>query len=130
MCIRDRLYAAERLTLNKKMMMEKLEVTKRKILRKILGSIKDGEQYTRRHNNELCTRVEKITDVIRKRRIIFYRHVQRMNPDRLTRKIFNYFKKLKMCNTWFKEREKDIEAVSYTHLDVYKRQVLCLLLFL
>ena len=35
-----------------------------------------------------------------------------------------------MSNKWFKEAEKDIdelqitqEAVSYTHLDVYKRQV-------
>ena len=56
------------------MMMEELEVTERKILRKILGSIKDGEQYRRRHDNELYTRVEKITDVIGKRRITFYGH--------------------------------------------------------
>ena len=73
------------------------------MVRKILESIKDGEQYRRRHNNELYTRVEKITDIIRKRRITFYGHVQRINPDSLIGKLFNYFKKLKMSNTWFKD---------------------------
>ena len=48
---------------------------------------KRQEQYTRRHNNESYTRVEKITDVIRKRRITFYKYIPRMNPDILTGKI-------------------------------------------
>ena len=43
----EALYVAECLTLNKKIIMEELEVTERKISRKILVSIKDGEQYRR-----------------------------------------------------------------------------------
>ena len=41
-----------------------------------------------------------------------------MNPDRLTGKLFNYFKKLKMSNTWFKETEKDIEELQITQEDI------------
>ena len=58
-------------------------------------------------------------DVIRKGRITtLYGHVQRMNPDRLTGKYFNYFKKLKMSNTWFKETETDIEEFQITQEDI------------
>ena len=60
-----------------------LAITNRRILRKILGPIKEGDQYGR-HNNELYKHFEKITDTIRKRRIAFYRHLQRMTSNSLT----------------------------------------------
>ena len=95
----EALYGAECLTLNKKMM-EELAIAERRILRKILGPIKEGDQYRRRHNNELYKHLEDITDTIRKRRITFYGHLQRMNSNRLTGRIFKYIRKLKMANTW------------------------------
>ena len=57
----------ECLTLNKKMMMEVLAIAERRILRKILGPIKEGDQYRKRHNNELYKHIEKITDTIRRK---------------------------------------------------------------
>ena len=68
----EALYGAGCFTLNKKMMMEELAIAKRRILCKILGPIKEGDQYRRRHNNELYKHTEKITDTIRKRRIASY----------------------------------------------------------
>ena len=51
--------------------MGELAIAERRILRKILGPIKEGDQYRRRHNNELYKHIEKITDTIRKRKIAF-----------------------------------------------------------
>ena len=79
--------------------MEERAIAERRILRKILGPIKEGDQYRRRHNNELYKHIEKITDTIRKR-ISFYGHLQTMNSKRLTGRIFKYSKKLKMANTY------------------------------
>ena len=61
--------------LNKKIMKEELEVSERKTLRTIFGSIKDREQYSKRHNNEMYTRFEKITDVIRKELLLSLIHI-------------------------------------------------------
>ena len=90
----------------------------RRILRKILGPIKEGNQYRRRHNNELYKRIEKITDTIRKRRIAFYGYLQRMDSNRLTERIFKYIRKLKMVNKWISETVKDIEELQITHEDI------------
>ena len=76
-------YVVECVTLNKKVMMEELEIIDRRILSKILGPIKDGSLYIRRYNSERYTHIEKITDIIRKR-IAFYGHQLRMNLNRLT----------------------------------------------
>ena len=66
--------------------MEELAIVKRRIL-KILGPIKEGDQYRQKHNNELYKHTEKITDTIKKR-IAFYGHLQRMNSNRFTVRIF------------------------------------------
>ena len=42
-----------------------------------------------------------------------------MNPDRLTGKRFNYFRKLKMPNTYFKETEIDIEELQINQNKTY-----------
>lgn len=120
----EALYASECLTLNKKMMTEELEKVERRILRKILGPVKEGNEYRRRHNNELYRHIEKITDTIRKRRISFYGHLQRMEPERLTGRLFNYIRKLKMDNTWTKETEKDILELNITPQDIQNRSPL------
>ena len=77
--------------------------------------------YRRRHNNELYKHNQKITDTIKKRRIAFYVHLQRMNNNRLTETIFKYITKLKMANTWINETESDIEELQITHDDITKR---------
>ena len=80
----EALYAAECLAMNKKGLTEKLEIKDRKIFRKILGPVKENGEYRRQHNYELYTRVKKISDKIRKRRIAFYGHVARLKSERLT----------------------------------------------
>ena len=59
------------------------------------------------NNNNNYKHIEKITDTIRKRRISFYGHLQRMDRNRLTGRIFKYIRKLKMANTWISETEND-----------------------
>ena len=102
--------------------MEELAIAER-ILRKILGPIKEGHQYRRRQNNELYKHIEKITDTIRKRRIAFYGHLQRMNSNRLTGRIFRYIRKLKTANTWISETENDIEELQITQEDITERSL-------
>ncbi|KAJ8887737.1 hypothetical protein PR048_013955 [Dryococelus australis] len=65
-------------------LMEQLESKERKILRKILGPVKENSEYRSRHNHELYLHVEKITDTIRKRRIAFYGHLTQMSSERLS----------------------------------------------
>ena len=55
--------------------MGKFMIDERRIFRKILGPIKEGDQYRRRHKNDLYKHIEKITDSIRKRRVTVYGHL-------------------------------------------------------
>ena len=43
---------------------EDIAIAERRLLRKILGPIKERDEYRRRHNNELYKHVDKITDTI------------------------------------------------------------------
>lgn len=43
---------------------EKLEAKERKILRKIVGQVKENGKYRRRYTNELYLPVERITDIL------------------------------------------------------------------
>lgn len=47
------------------------------MLKKVLGPVKDDEQYRKRRNNELYSHIETINDPI-----IFCGHLQRINPDK------------------------------------------------
>lgn len=120
----EALYAAECLTMNKKGLLEKLEAKERKILRKILGPTKENGEYRRRHNQELYTHIEKITVTMRKRRIMFYGHLARMNKHRLTNKIFTYFQNKKTKGSWFTEVEKDMDEVGINQDDIQEREPL------
>ena len=115
------LYAAECLAMNRKGLTGKLEAKERKILRKILGPVKEDGEYRRRHNHELYSHVEKITDTIRKRRIAFYGHLTRMSPERLTNRIFAYFLNKKTKGPWFNEVEGDLREVGITREDIQER---------
>ncbi|KAJ8865723.1 hypothetical protein PR048_033244 [Dryococelus australis] len=100
---------------------KKLEAKQRKIFRKILGPIKENGEYKRRHNHELYTHVEKITDTIRKRRITFYGHVMRMSLARLTNRIITYFQEKKTRRAWFTKVARDLEEVGITYYDIKER---------
>ena len=102
-------------------MMEGLAIAERRILRKVSGTIKEGDQYRRRYNNELYKHIEKITNSIRKRSITFYRHPQRINSYRVTGRIFKYITELKIANTSINETENDIEEFQITHEDIIER---------
>ena len=97
--------------------MEELAIAERRMLRKILGPTKEGDQY-RRYNNGLYKHIEKITHTIRKRKIAFYGHLQRMNSNRLTGRIFKCIRKLEMANTGISETENVIEELQITHEDI------------
>ena len=67
-----------------------------------------------------CVNILRKLDTIRKRKITFYGHLQRMDSNRLTGRIFKYIRKLKMINTWISETENDIEERQITH-DITER---------
>ncbi|KAI5743680.1 hypothetical protein M8J77_021036 [Diaphorina citri] len=101
------LYAAKTLLLTKKCSIRKLELKDRKILRKILGPIKENDTYRRRHNNELYDNIEDLVTVIRKRRMLFYGHLERMEPKRLTQRIHASISKKSSYAKWATQVKKD-----------------------
>ena len=106
----ETLYAAETLKLTRMGDLEKLEKVERRILRKILGPLqKSNTEYKLRPNRELYLKVEKLVDVMKRKRMQFYGHIYRMSNSRLTKKIFNLLNSYKSKPTWFTETQKDIE---------------------
>ena len=118
----EALYAAECLNLTNMGMIKKLELVERKILRKILGPQKteDGS-YRRKGNSELYLKVEKISDTIRKRRAMFFGHISRMEPERLTNQIVRFFESKKTTVPWFQEVKKDLEEMGIQKIEVDDR---------
>ena len=117
------LYASECLALNYNL--NKLEIVERRIIRKILGPRKISEGWKVRSNDEIYQSIENITETLRKRRLLFFGHLHRTDDNRLTKQTFKYLWGKKSTSSWIKEVQKHLEkTVSYTHLDVYKRQIL------
>lgn len=110
----EALYAGETLSMTNQGPIEKLEIKERKILRKILGPKFHNNKLIHVRNETLYQRTEKLSDTMRKRRIDFYGHILRMNPNRLTKKIFDYFHKKKTKPNWFKETERDLKELEIT----------------
>ncbi|KAI5743682.1 hypothetical protein M8J77_021057 [Diaphorina citri] len=102
------LYAAESLLLTKKCALRKLEIKDRKILRKILGPVKENGNYRRRHNNELFDHIEDLVTVMRKRRMMFYGHLERMDPKRLSHRIHSSISKKSSYAKWSNQVKKDM----------------------
>ena len=106
----ETLYEAETLNLTRIGDLEKLEKVERRILRKILGpKIDSNAEYRLRPNKELYFKIEKLTDVMQKRRLQFYGHIYQMDENRLTKQIFNLLYSYKSKPTWFNEIEKDMK---------------------
>ena len=116
------LYASECLNMVRKGQLRKLELKDQKILRKIMGPINEEGKYRIRHNNELYEQVESITTAMRKRRLIFYGHVVRIDNQRLTSRIFNTVSRGKATNAkWTKLVRKDLEQLDIDPSTIYDR---------
>jgi len=110
----EALYAAETLKITRTGALEKLEKIERRFIRKILGPKNNQEgEYRLRSNKELYLKVEKITDVMRKRRLQFYGHIYRMDDNRLTKQIFTLINSYKVKPIWFREVDKDMGEVGF-----------------
>lgn len=110
----EALYAAETLSITTYGPMEKLEIKERKILRKILGPKFYNNKLVHISNETLYRRTEKMSHTIKKRRIDFYGHILRMDPERITKRIFDFFRNKKTKLNWFKETEKDLREFQIT----------------
>ncbi|XP_049828171.1 uncharacterized protein LOC126267232 [Schistocerca gregaria] len=112
------LCTSECLAMNKNGLIEKLEAKERKTLRKILGPIKENGEYRRHHNHELCSHIEKITDTIQKRRIVFHGHMTRMSPGIVINCMITYFQERKTKWAWFTEVEKGVKEMGIIRDDI------------
>ncbi|XP_025830255.1 uncharacterized protein LOC112905593 [Agrilus planipennis] len=118
------LYASECLAMNTAKQLDELEKKERKVIRKILGPNYEDGKWKLKSNRELYEKTERITDTMRKRRITFYGHLSRMNDDRLTKQLFDYFdKNPKTHMPWFKGVKSDLEEMGITRMDVDNREV-------
>lgn len=116
------LYASECLNMNMKGQMEEVAKKERKIIRRIIGPRYENGIWKLRSNKEVYEKTDKIEDVMRKRRVSFYAHLKRMDENRLTRSIFNYFdKNPKTKSTWFKEVKKDLIEMNIEEKDISNR---------
>uniref|UniRef100_A0A8D9BEI3 Uncharacterized protein n=1 Tax=Cacopsylla melanoneura TaxID=428564 RepID=A0A8D9BEI3_9HEMI len=88
--------------------LRKLEVKDRKMLRKILGPIKENNEFRRRHNNELYYQSEDIITSMRKRRLMFSGHLERMNQERLTHRLHTAISSRKSYSKWSQRVKKGL----------------------
>lgn len=61
---------------------------------------------------------------MRKRRATFYAHLKRMNKERLTKQIFDFFdKNAKSQITWLKEVKTDLREMNISESDIEDRNL-------
>ena len=94
--------------------LNKLEILERRIIRKILGPQKTSQGWKLRSNDKIYQSIENITETMRKRRLLFFRHLYRMDDNRLTKHIFKYLWGKKSTSSWIKEVQKDLEKIIYS----------------
>ena len=58
--------------------LDKLEILKRRIIKKILGLRKTSEGWKLRSNDEIYQSIDNITETMRKRRLLFFGHLYRI----------------------------------------------------
>ena len=113
------LYASESLILNRNI--GRLGLLERRILRRILGPNLTDDGWRLKSNKEIYQYTETILTAMNKRRLLFFGHLHRMNPDRLTKKIFDFCLNKKATQTWFQEIAKDLQLNHITTQDVLDR---------
>ena len=94
----------------------------RKIIRGILGpNFKNGINQ-KRSNTEVYMKIERITETFWKRRITFYGHLKRMDNNRLTKKIFEFFdSKPKTTMPLFVYTKQDLKDLQIQPEDAFDR---------
>ncbi|KAK7794649.1 hypothetical protein R5R35_004441 [Gryllus longicercus] len=107
------LYASETLTLSKKYELEEIKKEERKIIRKILGARLTPDGY-RLQSIETTEKYSNIEVDIRKRRLKFFGHIDRLPNTRLTKRMLNYISSLKSTTPWMKETKKDMRHADIT----------------
>lgn len=72
-------------------MEKKLEIWERKVLRKIYGGVKEGENWRRRTNQELqeCYKDKSITLIVKQCRLRWLGHIVRMKEGDLVKKVYS-----------------------------------------
>lgn len=115
------LYAAETLDMTGKAGLEDIRKRERKMLRKILGPKVKDEVRRLRPNKELYHKTEGVVELMKKRRIQFYGHLMRMDRNRLTKRIFEFFRKRKTEPKWFREVRTDLTKMGLKEEDILDR---------
>ena len=115
------LYASECLAMNYNL--DKLEILERRIVRKILGLPETSEGWKLRSNDEICKSIENVTETVRKRRLVFFEHLYKMNDNMLTKQIFKYLCGKKSTSSWIKEVQKDLEKYNLHAKEATEREV-------
>ena len=113
------LYASETLNLN--MNLKKIKGLDRKIIRKIMGGRMTPEGWRLQHNKDVYEFSEDIISKMKKRRLAFYGHLNRMNTNRLVKRVFDFVNGGKRNYTWSKETKLDLEQIGLTPQDTQDR---------
>lgn len=116
----EALYASETTTIGASGITE-TEKIERKILRKIFGAIRRDGIWIKRPTKELYEHTDRLTDLIKKRRLGFYGHLYRMNNNRLTKKIFNVVNSSVKKTNWFQEVEEDLKQAGIDEESINSR---------
>lgn len=120
------LYGAETLILNRKADMESIVKKECKIVRKILGPQIIDEQYRLRSKNEIKSYTNIHSD-IRKRRLKFYGHIKRMDSNRLTKQIIEFYENRSKAQVdtikWIEEVKNDLILAGITQEDFLDRDI-------
>lgn len=114
------LYASETLTLNRKQQLQEIKKEDRKIIRKILGGRHTPDGY-RLQSIKTTEKFSNIETDIRKRRMKFFGHLNRLPENRLTKRIIDYVTSLKNSIPWLEEIQKDLKNANITPTDILER---------
>lgn len=111
------LYGCEVWTLNQQYA-NKLLIWERKILRRIFGGIKEGEEWRRRTNEEVYELYKEppITNIIKQSRLRWLGHLGRMTEERIPRRVFRETaegrnRRGRPQREWFQDVKEDLKAL-------------------
>ena len=120
------LYGSETLILNRKTDIDNIEKKECRIVRKILGPKLTDGQYRLRGKQEI-KQYTNIHSDIRKRRLRFYGHIKRMDSNRLTKQIVEFYENRSKAKTdtmkWIGEIKTDLKMAGITPEDVQNRKI-------
>lgn len=116
----EALYASETLTLHTKGDLENILKEERRIMRKILGP-KITEEGYRLQSRTKTEMMSNLAADIRKRRLKFYGHINRLPPTRLTKRIMVYLQQIKTTTPWIKQVQNDLEKAQIDDTEIQDR---------